>query len=70
MRGLLALLLLLGSNDPPRSPAPDAGVRAPEARSAEDEEVVRNLDLLEHLAETQALDLLLELEQDGSKTAR
>ena len=66
MTGLLALLLL-ASPDPPRPAAPDGGVRPAGTRSAEDEEVIRNLDLLEHLTESQALDLLLELEQERTK---
>jgi len=64
---LLAVLLLSVDAGPPATP--DGGVRAvaPPSRSAEDEEVIRNLDLLEHLAESQALDMLLELDGDRSK---
>jgi len=62
--GLLAILVLL-STDAGRLETPDGGVRAPPpaSRSAEDEEVIQNLDLLEHLAEGQALEMMLELER-------
>ena len=64
MTALLAVLLLLSVDAGP----PDGGVRAAvPSRSAEDEEVIRNLDLLEHLAESQALEMLLELDADRSK---
>jgi hypothetical protein len=49
---------------------PDAGPGWPDAgmnRSAEDEEVIRNLDLLEHLLESQGLDVLLDM---GGEPAR
>ena len=61
MTGLVLVLLLVADAGSPG--APDGGVRAPpSARSAEDEEVIRNLELLEHLTESQNLELLLELE--------
>jgi hypothetical protein len=61
----LTLLLLFLSPSPQNAGAADAGTPpAASSRSAEDEEVIRNLELLEHLAETQSLDLLLELEAD------
>lgn len=70
MTGLLAVLLLL-SVDAGTPGAPDGGVPAPPAaRSAEDEEVIRNLDVLEHLAEGQALEMLLELEAERARPAR
>ena len=50
MNILLAVLLLLAGEAGPAG-APDAGVPVSSAsRSAEDEEVIRNLDLLQHLA--------------------
>ena len=62
MTGLLAALLLVAA-DAGSPGGQDGGVPAPPAaRTAEDEEVIRNLDLLEHLAESQNLELLLELE--------
>jgi hypothetical protein len=68
--GLLAVLLLLsvdagtpGTSDGVHAP-PDAG------RSAEDEEVIQNLDLLEHLAEGQALEMILDLEGERMKADR
>ena len=70
MTALLAVLLLSIDAGPP--PTPDGGVRAaaPPSRSAEDEEVIRNLDLLEHLAESQALEMLLEIDADREKPDR
>ena len=69
MTGLLAVLLLL-SVDAGTPGAPDGGVPAPPAASsAEDEEVIRNLDVLEHLAEGQALEMLLELEAARARPA-
>jgi len=61
--GLLAILVLLTS-DAGTLETPDGGVRGPPAasRSAEDEEVIQNLDVLEHLAESQELEMMLELE--------
>jgi hypothetical protein len=68
--GLLAILVLL-STDAGRLETPDGGVPAPRAsRSAEDEEVIQNLDLLEHFAEGQALELMLELEAQRAKAER
>ena len=63
MTGLLAILVLLTS-DAGTLETPDGGVRGPPAasRSAEDEEVIQNLDVLEHLAESQELEMMLELE--------
>ncbi|HET9035018.1 MAG TPA: hypothetical protein VFN45_02395 [Myxococcaceae bacterium] len=71
MTGLLAILVLL-STDAGRLETPDGGVRAPPpaSRSAEDEEVIQNLDLLEHLAEGQALEMMLELEVQRAKAER
>ena len=69
--GLLAVLVLL-STDAGSFGTPDGGVRSPPpaSRSAEDEEVIENLDLLEHLAESQELEMMLELEaKQGSRTA-
>ena len=66
MTGLLAFLLLLAP-DPTSSPPPDAGVPQRPVRSAEDEEVIRNLDLLEHLADGEALEMVLELEAERAK---
>jgi hypothetical protein len=68
--GFLAVLLLL-SADAGTAATPDGGVPAPPTtRSAEDEDVIRNLDLLEHLAESQALEMMLELEESRSRTDR
>lgn len=71
MTGLLAALVLLSTDAGALEP-PDGGVRAPPAtsRSAEDEEVIRNLDLLEHLAESQELEMMLELEAQRAKPDR
>ncbi len=71
MTGLLAILVLL-STDAGRLETPDGGVRPPPpaSRSAEDEEVIQNLDLLEHLAEGQALEMMLELEVQRAKAER
>ncbi len=70
MTGLLAVLLLL-SADAGTPATPDGGVTPPPgARSAEDEEVIQNLDLLEHLAESQALEMMLELEESRPRTDR
>ena len=70
MTGLLAVLLLLSVDAGPPA-TPDGGVRAlAPSRSAEDEEIIRNLDLLEHLAESQALEMLLELDAQRSKPDR
>ena len=71
MTALLAILVLL-STDAGTPEAPDGGTRAPPppSRSAEDEEVIRNLDLLEHLAESQELEMMLELESQRAKPDR
>jgi hypothetical protein len=67
---LLAVLLLLSVDAGPPG-TPDGGVRAvAPPRSPEDEEVIRNLDLLEHLAESQALEMLLEIDADRAKPDR
>jgi hypothetical protein len=67
---LLAILVLL-STDAGTPDAPDGGMRAaPPSRSAEDEEVIRNLDLLEHLAESQELEMMLELESQRARPDR
>ena len=64
MTVLVAVLVLLAGEAGP-SGAPDAGVRsAPVSRTAEDEEVIRNLDLLEHLADSEALEMMIELEAE------
>jgi hypothetical protein len=63
----LALALLLYAPDMQTQPPPDAGagwLDAGTPRSAEDEEVIRNLELLEHLVEGQSLDVLLEMGSD------
>jgi len=68
--GLLAVLLLL-STDPGYAGMADGGVADfTVPRSAEDEEVIQNLELLEHLAEGQALEMMLELEEERVKTDR
>lgn len=69
MTGLLALLVLL-SSDAGSFGTPDGGVRSPASRSAEDEEIIENLDLLEHLAESQELEMMLELEAKRGKQDR
>jgi hypothetical protein len=69
--GLLAILVLL-STDAGRLETPDGGVTGPPpaSRSAEDEEIIQNLDLLEHLADGQALEMMLELESERKKAER
>jgi hypothetical protein len=69
--GLLAILVLLVT-DPASLGTQDAGVRGPPpaSRSAEDEEVIENLDLLEHLAESQELEMMLELEAHRGQADR
>ena len=69
MRGLSLLLLLLatGSPEQQRRDAGPGPVDPPAERSKEDQEVIRNLELLEHLAESQTLDLLMELDPDRQK---
>jgi hypothetical protein len=42
----------------------------PASRSAEDEEIIQNLDLLEHLAESQELEMMIELEARRGKQDR
>ena len=70
MTALLAVLLLL-AGEPGAAEAPDAGVRSsPPSRSAEDEEVIRNLDLLEQLGDSEALGMILELEASPSRSDR
>ncbi len=71
MTGLLAVLLLL-SVDAGTPGAPDGGIGRPTApaRTAEDEEIIQNLDLLEHLTEGQALEMMLDLEAARTKTDR
>ena len=63
MTGLLAILVLLAT-DAGTFGTPDGGVGGPPpaSRSAEDEEIIQNLDVLEHLAESQELEMMLELE--------
>lgn len=64
MTGLSLVLLLLAAG-PPEQTRNDAGpapVDPAAQRSKEDQEVIRNLELLEHLAEGQTLDLLLDLD--------
>ena len=49
----------------------DGGVSALAVpRSAEDEEVIQHLEVLEHLAEGQALEMMLDLEDERGKTDR
>jgi hypothetical protein len=69
--GLLAILVLL-STDSGTFGNPDGGVGGPPpaSRSAEDEEVIQNLDVLEHLAESQELEMMLELEAQRGKPER
>jgi hypothetical protein len=68
--GLLAILVLLSTDAGTTQQAPDGGVQAPPAsRSAEDEEVIANLDVLEHLADSQALEMILDLEAERAKAS-
>jgi hypothetical protein len=69
--GLLAILVLLAT-DPASLGTPDGGVLGtpPASRSVEDEEVIENLDLLEHLAESQELEMMLELEAHRGQADR
>jgi hypothetical protein len=69
--GLLAILVLLATDAGTLGP-PDGGVSGPPpaSRSAEDEEIIRNLDVLEHLAQSQELEMMLELEAQRGKTDR
>jgi hypothetical protein len=60
----LALALLLVTPGMPPIAQPDAGLGWLDAgmnRSAEDQEVIGNLELLEHLLESQSLDVLLDM---------
>jgi hypothetical protein len=67
---LVAVLLLLAGEAGTAEP-PDAGVRSsPVSRTAEDEEVIRNLDFLEQLADSEALEMILELETSPSSSGR
>ena len=68
---VLAMALLLVAPGMQPTPQPDAGpawLDAGTHRSAEDEEVIRNLDLLEHLVESQSLDVLLDMGSERPKT--
>jgi len=67
--GLLAILVLLSTDAGTTQRAPDGGVQAPPpaSRSAEDEEIIANLDVLEHLGESQALEMILDLEAERAK---
>jgi len=69
--GLLAILVLLFT-DAGTLGTPDGGVSGPPpaSRSAEDEEIIQNLDVLEHLAESQELEMMLELEGRRGKSDR
>jgi hypothetical protein len=69
--GLLATLVLL-LTDAGTLGTPDGGVSGPPpaSRSAEDEEIIQNLDVLEHLAESQELEMMLELEARRGKPDR
>ena len=72
MTGLLAILVLLSTDAGTQQQAPqvrDAGVQTPPeaSRSAEDEEVIANLDVLEHLGDSQALEMILDLEAERAK---
>lgn len=71
MTGLLATLVLL-LTDAGTLGTPDGGVSGPPpaSRSAEDEEIIQNLDVLEHLAESQELEMMLELEARRGKPDR
>jgi len=64
----LALVLLLLATGSPEQQQNDAGtstVLPPTQHSVEDQEVIQNMELLESMAENQALDLLLELDPDS-----
>ena len=73
MTALVVVLLLL-AGDAGAPGAPDAGVRpsppSPSSRTAEDEEIIRNLDLLEHLADSEVLEMVLELGASPSGSDR
>ncbi len=70
MTALVVVLLLL-AGEAGTAEAPDAGVRpSPPSRTAEDEEVIRNLDLLERLADSEALEMVLDLEASPSRSDR
>lgn len=67
---VLALALLLVTPGMQPITQPDAGpgwLDAGMNRSAEDQEVIGNLDLLEHLLESQSLDVLLEMDGERPK---
>ena len=68
MTGLLAILVLLFT-DAGTLGTPDGGVSGPPpaSRSAEDEEIIANLDVLEHLGDSQALEMILDLEAERAK---
>lgn len=69
MTGLALALLLVNPGIQP-TPQPDAGPAWLDAgmhQSTEDEEVIRNLDLLEHLVESQSLDVLLDMGPERPK---
>ncbi len=72
MTGLLAVLLLLSLDAGTHPGPPDGGAALPPppARSAEDEEVIQKLDVLEHLADGQALEMMLELEAARARPDR
>lgn len=73
MTALVVVLLLL-AGDAGAPGAPDAGVRpsppSPPSRTAEDEEIIGNLDLLEHLADSEVLEMVLELGASPSGSDR
>lgn len=71
MTALVVVLLLL-AGDAGAPGAPDAGVLrpSPSSRSAEDEEIIRNLDLLEHLGDSEVLEMVLELGASPSGSDR
>ena len=61
MTALVVVLLLLSGD----AGTPDAGVPTPRrTRSAEDEEIIRNLALLEQLADSEALEMVFELDAE------
>jgi hypothetical protein len=69
--GLLAILVLL-STDAGTLGTPDGGVSGPPpaSRSAEDQEIIEKLDVLEHLSESEELEMMLELETHRGKPER
>jgi hypothetical protein len=73
----LVVVLLLLAGDAGAPGAPDAGVHpsplspsSPSSRTAEDEEIIGNLDLLEHLADSEVLEMVLELGASPSGSDR